>query len=64
MDVYASFLHRSLNLGWPRINKDRITQTQQPGFKGGVSDFTTPVDGLRNTGLATLHEMRFQSQFS
>lgn len=59
IDVCTWFLHQSLQRNWPRIDKDRVTQTQQPGFKGGVSDFALPVDGLRNTGLTMLHEVTF-----
>lgn len=58
IDVCTWFLHRTLQQWWPSINKDRIMQTQQPGFRGGVSSFATPVDGLRNTGLTMLHEVR------
>ncbi|KAF2265277.1 hypothetical protein CC78DRAFT_579535 [Lojkania enalia] len=62
IDVCTWFLHKSLEMGWPRIDKDRITQTQQPGFKGGVTNFATPVDGLRNTGLMMLHELTHTHQ--
>lgn len=58
IDVCTWFLHRTLQQGWPSINKNRIMQIQQPGFRGGVSSFATPVDGLRNTGLSMLHEVR------
>jgi hypothetical protein len=59
IDVCTWFLHKSLQQGWPRISKDRIAQTQQPGFAGGITWYATPVDGLRNTGLVMLHEVGF-----
>jgi hypothetical protein len=57
IDFCTWFLHRQLHEGWPSINKDRITQTQQPGFKGGITEYATPIDGLRNVGLSMLHEV-------
>ena len=62
MDVCTWFLHQCNQGGWPRIDKDRITQTQQPGFKEGAAalpEVRTPVDGLVNTGYALLHEVKF-----
>jgi hypothetical protein len=57
IDFCTWFLHKSLQQGWPRISKERIIQTQQPGFVGGVKWYATPVDGLRNKGLSMLHEV-------
>ncbi|KAH7076788.1 hypothetical protein BKA63DRAFT_290227 [Paraphoma chrysanthemicola] len=57
IDLCNWFMHRSLLQGWPRISTDRVKQTQQPGFRGGIVSFVTPVDGLRNTGLTMLHEL-------
>jgi hypothetical protein len=58
MDICTWFLHKSLQRGWPSIDKDMITQVQQPGFKGGITWYALPVDGMRNTGLTMLHEVR------
>jgi hypothetical protein len=58
VDFCTWFLHYQLMQGWPSINKARITQTQQPGFKGGITDYSMPVDGLRGVGLSMLHEVR------
>ncbi|KAH7083728.1 hypothetical protein FB567DRAFT_90998 [Paraphoma chrysanthemicola] len=57
IDVCTWFLHKQLLLGWPSITHDRIAQTQQPGFRGGITDLSTPIDGLRNAALTLLHEL-------
>ncbi|KAH7345841.1 hypothetical protein BKA66DRAFT_448049 [Pyrenochaeta sp. MPI-SDFR-AT-0127] len=44
------------------FNKDVIAQTQQPGFKGGITSYALPVDGLRNLGLSMLHELTHTKQ--
>jgi hypothetical protein len=61
IDVCTWFLHKSSQGGWPRVSKDRVAQTQEPGFVGGISWYSTPVDGLRSIGLAMLHEVRFSN---
>jgi hypothetical protein len=58
IDICTWFLHTSLQQNWPVIGKDMITQTQQPGFQGGIKWYATPFDGLRNLGLTMLHEVR------
>ncbi|KAF2271293.1 uncharacterized protein EI97DRAFT_471312 [Westerdykella ornata] len=62
IDICPWLLHRSAGRGWPRIDKDQITKTQQPGFKDGLSDIALPVDGLVDTGYTLLHELTHTKQ--
>jgi hypothetical protein len=58
IEVCAWFMHQMHREGYPNISRDRITQTQQPAFVGGVTDLASPVDGLVNLGYTMLHEVR------
>jgi hypothetical protein len=58
IDVCRWFIHKMFHQGWPRVDKDRITLTQQPGFRGGITWHATPIDGLRTMGLTMLHEVK------
>jgi hypothetical protein len=44
IDVCTWFLHKMSLQGWAPVSKDRITQTQQDGFRGGLAAHSTPVD--------------------
>lgn len=57
IDICAWTLHQSALRGWPIIGEDLIKKTQQPGFKGGVTDIALPVDGLAELGYTMLHEV-------
>lgn len=59
IDICRWYLHAMQLAGMPRINKDRIIQTQQPGFKASTIGHSMPVDGLRNVGATLLHEVRY-----
>jgi hypothetical protein len=63
MDLCNWYLHKQFKQGWPKIDKEQVQKTQQPGFKGGVKEYATPVDGLRNLGLTFLHEVRIQTAY-
>jgi hypothetical protein len=58
IDICTWFLHKMSLQGWAPVSKDRITQTQQDGFRGGLTAYSTPIDGLRGMGLTMLHEVR------
>lgn len=58
IDFCTWYLHKLSLKGWPRISKERLQQIQQKGYPEAAVEFATPVDGLRNTGLAMLHGVR------